>query len=68
MQLIEQKEIKLSRKEAAAELGVSPQTLANWACSGRVSIPFYKVGRKKVIYHKSDLDAYLASVRQTQTA
>ncbi|WP_049613440.1 helix-turn-helix domain-containing protein [Yersinia pekkanenii] len=68
MQLIETKEIKLTRKEAAAELGVSPQTLANWACSGSVSIPFYKVGKKKVIYHKSDLDAYLASVRQTQTA
>jgi len=68
MQLIEQSEIKLTRKEAAAELGVSPQTLANWASTGRVSIPFYKVGRKKVIYHKSDLEAYLASVRQTQTA
>lgn len=68
MDLIKPSEIKFTRKEAAAELGVSPQTLANWACSGRVSIPFYKVGRKKVIYHKSDLDAYLASVRQTQTA
>ncbi|WP_145495596.1 helix-turn-helix domain-containing protein [Yersinia massiliensis] len=68
MQLIESTEIKLTRKEAAAELGVSPQTLANWACSGSVPIPFYKVGKKKVIYHKSDLDAYLASVRQTQTA
>lgn len=68
MKLIEPKEIKLTRKEAAAELGVSPQTLANWASSGRVPIPFYKVGKKKVIYHKSDLDAYLASVRQTQTA
>ncbi|WP_025119993.1 MULTISPECIES: helix-turn-helix domain-containing protein [unclassified Serratia (in: enterobacteria)] len=67
MKLIEPTEIKLTRKEAAAELGVSPQTLANWASSGRVSIPFYKVGKKKVIYHKSDLDAYLASVRQTQT-
>lgn len=61
------KEIKLTRKEAAAELGVSPQTLANWACTGRVSIPFYKVGKKKVIYYKSDLDSYLASVRQVQT-
>lgn len=68
MKLIKEKEIKLTRKEAAAELGVSPQILANWASSGRVSIPFYKVGRKKVIYYKSDLDAYLASVRQTQTA
>ncbi|EME3609786.1 helix-turn-helix domain-containing protein [Yersinia enterocolitica] len=67
MQLIEVTEKKLTRKEAAAELGVSPQTLANWACTGCVSIPFYKVGKKKVIYHKSDLDAYLASVRQTQT-
>lgn len=68
MQSIQPNEIKLTRKEAAAELGVSPQTLANWASTGRVSIPFYKVGRKKVIYHKSDLEAYLESVRQTQTA
>lgn len=68
MRLIEPTEIKLTRKEAAAELGVSPQTLANWASSDRVSILFYKVGRKKVIYHKSDLDAYLASVRQLKTA
>ncbi|WP_392439917.1 helix-turn-helix domain-containing protein [Edwardsiella piscicida] len=67
METIRAKEIKLTRKEAAAELGVSPQTLANWACTGRVSIPFYKVGKKKVIYYKSDLDCYLASVRQVQT-
>lgn len=58
---------RLTRKEAAEYIGVSPQTLANWACSGRECIPFYKVGKKKVIYHKSDLDAYLVSVRQTQT-
>lgn len=56
---------KLTRIEAAEYLGVAPRTLANWHSSGRVKIPFYKVGRKKTIYLRSDLDAYLASVRQT---
>lgn len=55
----------MTRPEAADYLGLSPRTLANWHSSGRVKIPFYKVGRKKVIYHKSDLDKYLASVRQS---
>ncbi|ELE9730125.1 helix-turn-helix domain-containing protein [Enterobacter kobei] len=54
-----------TRAEAAEYLGVTARTMANWHSSGRVKIPFYKVGRKKVIYHKSDLDAYLASVRQS---
>jgi excisionase family DNA binding protein len=54
---------RLTRKEAADYIGISPQTLANWACTGRQQIPFYKVGKKKVIYHKTDLDVYLASVR-----
>ncbi|ULH10633.1 helix-turn-helix domain-containing protein [Serratia marcescens] len=61
MQVVEQ---KLTRHEAAVYIGVCSQTLANWASSGRVHIPYYKIGRKKVIYHKSDLDAYLASVRR----
>lgn len=55
---------KMTRPEAADYLGLSPRTLANWHSSGRVKIPFYKVGKKKTIYLKSDLDAYLASVRQ----
>jgi len=58
---------KLTRSEAAEHLGVNPQTLANWAHTGRVKIPFHKVGRK-VIYFKADLDAYLDSTRRTQTA
>ncbi|MQA46681.1 helix-turn-helix domain-containing protein [Klebsiella pneumoniae] len=58
---------KLTRSEAADHLGVNPQTLANWAHTGKVKIPFHKVGRK-VIYFKSDLDAYLESTRRTQTA
>ncbi|HDS7137947.1 helix-turn-helix domain-containing protein [Klebsiella sp. CN_Kp104] len=55
---------KMTRPEAASYLGIAPRTLANWHSSGRVKIPFYKVGRKKTIYLKSDLDAYLVSVRQ----
>ena len=55
---------KFTRPEAAAYIGVSPRTMANWHSTGRVKIPFYKVGRKKTIYLQSDLDTYLASVRQ----
>lgn len=58
------KDVKFTRAEAAEYIGVSPRTMANWHCTGRVKIPFYKVGRKKTIYLKSDLDFYLASVRQ----
>lgn len=54
---------KFTRPEAAEYIGVAPRTLANWHSSGRVKIPFYKVGRKKTIYMQSDLDAFLASVR-----
>lgn len=39
---------KLTRKEAAKELSISPQTLANWASTGRVKIPFHKIGSRKV--------------------
>ncbi|WP_313666408.1 helix-turn-helix domain-containing protein [Atlantibacter hermannii] len=58
---------RLTRAEAADYLGVNSQTLANWACTGKVEIPHHKIGRK-VIYMKSDLDGYLASTRRTQTA
>lgn len=58
---------RLTRTEAAKYLGVNSQTLANWAYTGKVKIPFHKVGRK-VIYMRSDLDSYLASTRRTQTA
>ncbi|EAA3603590.1 helix-turn-helix domain-containing protein [Salmonella enterica subsp. enterica] len=65
MNVVESSTKKLTRPEAAEYLGVAPRTLANWHSSGRVRIPFYKIGRKKVIYMKSDLDSYLASVRQS---
>lgn len=46
--------------EAAEYLGIKPQTLASWRCTGRHSLPFVRLGRR-IKYRKSDLDAYLAA-------
>jgi len=48
----------LSRKEAAAYLGLSEQTLAIWKCTGRYNLPYVNVGRL-VKYRKADLDAFI---------
>lgn len=48
----------LTRKEAARYLNVAVQTLAQWACTGRVSLPFYKIGRK-AMYKICDLEAFI---------
>lgn len=48
----------LDRPHAAAYLGVTPRTLAVWACTGRYNLPYVKVGRK-VKYRRIDLDAWL---------
>ena len=50
----------MSRKQAAAYLGVSDVTLAIWKSTGRYNLPVYKVGRLAK-YKKSDLDAFIAS-------
>ncbi len=57
---------RFTRTEAAAYLGVLPQTLAVWASRGRYNLPFVKVGRK-VFYLRKDLDAWLESRTVTQT-
>ena len=49
----------LTRREAAAYLGVSEQTLAMWKCTGRYSLAYVKIGRL-VKYRLSDLDAFIA--------
>lgn len=50
--------ILLTRREAAAYLGVAEQTLAVWKCTGRRSLPFVKIGRL-VRYRQADLDAFI---------
>jgi excisionase family DNA binding protein len=49
----------LSRKEAAAYLGIAEQTLAIWHCAKRYDLPCAKIGRL-VRYRKSDLDSFIA--------
>ncbi len=50
----------LTRKDAAAYLGIKPHTLAVWACTHRQALPFVRIGRL-VKYRKSDLDSFIAS-------
>ncbi len=48
----------LTRKEAAAYLGVKPRTLDVWACNGRYNLTYIKVGRLAK-YRKEHLDDFL---------
>ena len=48
----------MSRKEAAAYLGVAERTLAIWKCTGRYSLPVVKIGRLAK-YRRSDLDEFI---------
>ena len=48
----------LDTGQAARAIGVEPQTLEIWRCTGRVKIPYIKVGRL-VRYKPSALRDYL---------
>ncbi len=48
----------LTRREAAAYLGIAEMTLSIWKSTGRYNLPVVKVGRL-VRYKKSDLDAFI---------
>jgi hypothetical protein len=50
----------LSRRDAAAYLGITPETLAIWYCTKRYPLPIVKIGRLAK-YKRSDLDAFIAS-------
>lgn len=50
----------LNRDEAAQFLGVSPQTLAYWACTKRYGLPLVKIGRLAK-YRMSDLEDFINS-------
>lgn len=57
----------LTREQAAAYLGLSPQTLSNWASTGRGGIPYVRVSARAVRYRQSDLDRWLADRTMTHT-
>ena len=50
----------LTREQAAAYLGLKPQTLASWVVRHIQGPPFIKVGRS-VRYRRTDLDRWLDS-------
>ena len=52
----------LTRAEAAQLLGVSAQTLAVWACTGRYHLPYIKVGRLPR-YRRVDIENWLVGRR-----
>lgn len=52
---------RLSEREAAAYLGLSPRTLQDWRTKG-VGAAYSKLGRR-VSYAIEDLDAFIASAR-----
>lgn len=58
----------LRANEAAEMLGVAPQTLADWRCTDRVSLPFVKIGAKAVRYRLSDLVAFIEANRVERVA
>jgi len=49
----------ITREQAAEYLGVTPCTLAVWACTKRYNLSFVKIGRL-VKYRRSELDAFIA--------
>lgn len=53
---------RLTPKQTAQALGVSPATLAVWRCTGRYALPFYRVG-SRVYYARHDVEAFIASRR-----
>ena len=53
----------LTRRQAAAFLGVKENTLAVWHCCKRYDLPFYKIGRS-VKYKISDLENFIAQNQQ----
>lgn len=49
----------LTREETAQVLRMKPQTLAIWASTGRVDLPYIKCGRS-VRYKRRDIERFLA--------
>jgi len=57
-----QHSLLLSPPQAAEILGVTVATLATWRCTGRVGIPFVRIGRA-VKYRVADLEAWIDANR-----
>lgn len=56
----------LTPEQAAARMGLRPQTLAVWRTTGRYGLPYIRAGRL-IRYRPEDIDAFLDGRRQTHT-
>lgn len=56
----------LTPEQAAARMGLKPQTLAVWRTTGRYGLPYIRAGRL-IRYRPEDIDAFLDGRRQTHT-
>ena len=50
----------LTTRDAAAVLGVAPNTLEIWRSLGRYDLPFVRIGARAVRYRQTDLEAFIA--------
>jgi excisionase family DNA binding protein len=65
MNEIQQRETRLTRKQAAAYLGVSVPTMARWASKGIG--PIYYVMGGKARYLVPDLDSYIVACKKAHS-
>lgn len=57
----------LTTSEAANVLGLPPQTLVNWRCTGRYPLPYIRVGRL-IRYRTADLNEWIETNRVVKGA
>lgn len=59
---------RMTPAEVAAELGINPQTLEKWRCTGRhgKNLPHYKIGRR-VFYRRADVERFIELHRREHT-
>jgi len=50
----------LTPRQASEYLQVPVSTLAVWRCTGRVTLPYFKVGTRQVRYRREDIEAFLS--------
>ena len=58
----------LDSAETAKELGISKGALEVGRCRGTIDLPFYRVGKRRVRYRRSDIMAWLAAHSVTPEA
>lgn len=58
-------DVLVDQDHAAAFLGLEPETLNTWRCTGRYAIPYRKVGRS-VRYRLGDLRVWLEGRTHTE--